>query len=454
MKIVVFCGPTISAEEASKILEADFRPPIKHGDMISCVYNDQPDVIVIIDGAFIDKLSVWHNEINEALNKGVTVYGTSAMGAIRAAEMQKWGMRGVGEVFNLFSDGTIEADDEVFCDYSAINGTYHKKTIPVVNLRYILSNATKAAIIKENQADDILTATKALFYKDRTIAIIISTCLEDSIINDTEAKSLFEYINVSQLDIQKQDAVLCLESVKKLKPENLDRKEKNFQYDLFFEALYERDRGTKNGNDYHSFYKIANDYAMYSSDIESVNDAALNKKICALIADNFNIEVSDEDIAAEKALFTQKHRINGDKEYHKWLKDNDLTENEFKELLAEGVKINKLQNWYSTRLGFAKNTRYLLEELKLRNQYTEWKQKSINIHEKLKNSREEITETFNDNDLNKLVAIFLKRNSRPWESAPFNFIKKIGMNPQAFKYLLARDKTLSDIVAKEIYGDA
>lgn len=454
MKIIVFCGPTITACEASKIITAEFRPPIKHGDLISCVYNDHPDVIVIIDGAFINKLSVWHSEINEAINKGVTVYGASAMGAIRAAEMQKWGMRGVGSIFSLFSNGTIDADDEVFCDYAFIDGIYKKNSISVVNLRYILKKATESSIIKQNQADEIIKTAKSLFYKDRTISSIISTCIENGSLNDDESKYLIENISHSESDIQKIDAIDCLETVQKLSIEDLDRKEKNYQYDLFFEALNERDRGSKNNDDFHSFYRIANDYALYSPDIESVNDAALNKKICALIADNFNIEVSDEDIVAEKKLFIQKHKLSGENEYQNWLKDNDLTENELKELLAEGVKINKLQNWYRTRLGFAKNTRYLLEELKLNNQYTDWKQKSIDINEKLKNNQEEITKIFNDTDLNKLTAGFLKRNSRPWEYAPFIFINKIGINPNAFKYLLARDKTLSNIIAREIYGEA
>lgn len=454
MKIIVFCGPTITAFEASKIINAEFRPPIKHGDLISCVYNDHPDVIVIIDGVFINKLSVWHSEINEAINKGVTVYGASAMGAIRAAEMQKWGMRGVGEVFSLFSNGIIEADDEVFCDYTLIDGIYKKNTISVINLRYILSKATESLIISKDHADEIINTVKSLFYKERTISLIMNACMEKGTLNHNESKRLVEIISQSDLDIQKIDAIKCLEAVKKLRIEDLDRKEKSYQYDLFFEALNERDRGTKNDVDHHSFYKIANDYALYSQDIESLNDAALNKKICALIADNFNIEASDEDIKAEKNLFILKHKLNGESEYQDWLKDNDLTENEFKELLAEGVKINKLQNWYRTRLGFAKNTRYLLEELKLNNKYTEWKQKSINIHEKLKNNQEEIAKIFNESDLNKLTATFLKRNSRTWEYAPFIFISKIGMNANTFKYLLAQDKTLSDLVAREIYGEA
>ena len=452
MKIIVFCGPTISHDEASKILPADFRPPVKHGDLISCVYADQPDVIVVIDGAAMGNLAVWHNEINDALNQGVTVYGCSAMGAIRAVEMTPWGMRGVGEVYNLIADGTIEADDEVLCDFTVTDdGKYQKKTMTVVNLRSILAEAVKASILNQNQADECLKTVQAMFYLDRTVAGMITSCREKGVLSHDESQALDRLIVHCPTDIQKRDAVACLETIRELRPEDLDKTKKNYTYDLFFEALYERDRGTKHGNQYHSFYNIANDYAMYASDIESVNDAALNRKICALIADHFSIDVAGEEIEAEKKLFIRKNGLEDDGDYRGWLKNNDLTDQELDDLMAERVKVNKLQNWYRTRLGFAKNTRYLLEELKLDNRYVEWKQKSIEIHETLKNSQGDVTRTFNEHDISTLAAAFLKRNSRPWKHAPFHFIKKIGMDSNAFKNLLARDKVLSDIVARELY---
>ena len=451
MKIIVFCGLSITAGEGSKILDAEFRPPAKHGDLISSVYADNPDVIVVIDGAFIDNLSVWHNEINEALNKGVAVYGASAMGAVRAAEMQSWGMRGIGKVFHLISNGTIEADDEVLCDFSVDDGIYHKKTLSIVNLRFILSEAAEARLINQIQSDAILASAKALFYRERTLDKILAESMANRILDHEEADLLRNHISRSDTDIQKQDAIECLETVSRLRIEDLDKTGKNFQYDLFFEALYERDRGTKNGAGYHPFYKIANDYVMYASDIESMNDAALNRKICALVAENFNIEVSGEEVLREKTLFLKKCRPATRDDCQEWLKENDLTEGEFNDLMAERVKVNKVQNWYRTRLGFAKNTRYLLEELKLNNQYAGWKQKSIEIHESLKANQEDIASAYNEADINHLAVLFLKRNSRSWKHAPFDFIKKIGLNPNAFKHLLAMDKTLSDLVNQALF---
>jgi len=73
-KIIVFTGPSLSVEEASIILEADYRAPIKRGDIIEAI-KDSPEVIGIIDGVFHQQPAVSHREILEALKKGIKVVG-------------------------------------------------------------------------------------------------------------------------------------------------------------------------------------------------------------------------------------------------------------------------------------------------------------------------------------------------------------------------------------------
>ncbi|MGZ7136369.1 MAG: TfuA-like protein, partial [Methanobacterium sp.] len=98
-KIIVFLGPSLSHKEASKILYADYRLPIKRGD-ITAVVNENPDIIGIIDGVFHQQPAVSHREILDALKKGITVVGGASMGALRASELDDFGMIGVGYVYN------------------------------------------------------------------------------------------------------------------------------------------------------------------------------------------------------------------------------------------------------------------------------------------------------------------------------------------------------------------
>ncbi len=95
MAIIVFCGPTISPEKAQTQLNAEYRPPAKQGDIYLAALTG-PKVIVLIDGYFASVPSVWHKEVLYAMSQGVHVYGCSSMGALRAAELEHFGMNGFG----------------------------------------------------------------------------------------------------------------------------------------------------------------------------------------------------------------------------------------------------------------------------------------------------------------------------------------------------------------------
>src|SRR3990170_5427699 len=112
MKPVVYTGNSISHRDASKILDADYRPPVKRDD-IKWLIRSSPEIIGIIDGVFFDSAAVAHREIIEALKGGITVVGGGSMGALRASELESYGMIGVGKVFEMYRKGIIESDDEV-----------------------------------------------------------------------------------------------------------------------------------------------------------------------------------------------------------------------------------------------------------------------------------------------------------------------------------------------------
>src|SRR5262245_22379019 len=105
---IVFLGPSLPRQAAAKILQADFRPPIRRGDLAD-VGDGQ--VVGIIDGQFDQSLSVSPREVLLAVKRGVLLFGSSSMGALRAAEVP--GMAGIGHIYQLFRDERIVDDDEV-----------------------------------------------------------------------------------------------------------------------------------------------------------------------------------------------------------------------------------------------------------------------------------------------------------------------------------------------------
>ena len=69
--------------------------------------------IGILDGHFGNVPSVWHKEILFAMSEGVEVAGAASMGALRAAELHRFGMIGVGRIYRFFRSGLFTDDDEL-----------------------------------------------------------------------------------------------------------------------------------------------------------------------------------------------------------------------------------------------------------------------------------------------------------------------------------------------------
>ena len=133
--IIVFLGPSLPLTMAQAILpQADFRAPAQCGDIFKAVL-ERPQTIVLIDGFFEHTAAVWHKEILYALEQGVAVYGASSMGALRAAELQSFGMIGVGDIFYDYLDGQLQDDAEVALLHTAAEDGYQAMTLPLVNIR-------------------------------------------------------------------------------------------------------------------------------------------------------------------------------------------------------------------------------------------------------------------------------------------------------------------------------
>jgi hypothetical protein len=108
---IIYAGPTLYGLPILKLPGELWLPPASQGDVLRGVIEKKPRQIVLIDGLFHQNLSVWHKEIVYALLEGVVCIGASSMGALRAAEMHRYGMIGVGKIFEMYRDG--EEDDSL-----------------------------------------------------------------------------------------------------------------------------------------------------------------------------------------------------------------------------------------------------------------------------------------------------------------------------------------------------
>lgn len=208
--VVVFLGPSLELEAARAILEADYRPPAKRGDLTAAV-ADGAAVIGLIDGVFFQDSAVGHREILAALRRGVRVIGASSMGALRAAEMESFGMEGVGDIFRRYASGELVADDEVALVFDPYTGSALSE--PLVNVRYALELAERARVLDGGEASALLAAAAALYYPDRTYRRIAA---EAAPVLGREAISRFmAFIEKEKPDLKREDAKAALAYIRK-----------------------------------------------------------------------------------------------------------------------------------------------------------------------------------------------------------------------------------------------
>jgi TfuA protein len=168
----IYLGPSLSQPEALSILEAHYLPPICRGDLATL--PDHARVVGIIDGEFFQRLAVSPKEIIALLDRGIQVFGAASMGALRAAEIYRYGMVGIGEIFCMFRDGVLEGDDEVALVYDP--QSYRPLSEPLVNIRRLLEIALAAEIIDEPERDRLLSQMKSLYFPERSYGVLQSLC--------------------------------------------------------------------------------------------------------------------------------------------------------------------------------------------------------------------------------------------------------------------------------------
>jgi hypothetical protein len=227
MKVYVFAGPSLPPKVAREHwAEPIYLPPVAQGDVyrIAC---RKPWGIGIIDGLFESVPSVWHKEILWALCRGIYVYGSASMGALRSAELAAFGMVGVGTIFEDYDKAAIEDDDEVVRVHSGAAKNYEPTGEAMVNIRCTLAMAVEERMISRTTAERLAQIGKGFFYRQRQYEKILDEGLRQGL-NVTELQRFREWVPAGRVDQQRQDAIAMLTRMREDWAAHPRRKRLNF----------------------------------------------------------------------------------------------------------------------------------------------------------------------------------------------------------------------------------
>lgn len=202
-------GPSLEHERAREMLDGDYRPPVKRGDLTQL--PPDVDTVGIIDGILLTDAAVGHREILALLERGVKVYGGGSMGALRAAELSDLGMIGVGRIFNEYASGRVNGDDEVVLAYDPF--TLRPLSEPLINLRLNVEAAAEKGVIRNEAASRIMGELKRTYYPKRSYEALYQIAEKELKID--ELADLTFFLKNEGMDYKENDAILLIKAVKK-----------------------------------------------------------------------------------------------------------------------------------------------------------------------------------------------------------------------------------------------
>ena len=339
MTVYVFTGPTLAGASSTSELDAVYLPPVEQGDVYRVTLR-RPAAIGIIDGRFQDVPAVWHKEILWALAHGVRVYGSASMGALRAAELEAFGMRGVGWVFEAFRDGLLEDDDEVTVAHGSSDTDFQPTSDAMVNIRRTLSAAENAGVIDAGLGARLAKLIKAMFYPSRSYRMLLHLARRAGL-PPSQVDALEAWLPEHQVDQKRIDAIEMLRVIRnELEAPAAPPVSFTFQHTQFFERVRRSagdlaPAGSSDSNVGVTLEELLDELGLEPGTYARIRDRALIRCLALREFDRAAGTISDSDLQQTAEGFRRDRGLYNPHDIERWLADSHLTAAQFAALIRE-----------------------------------------------------------------------------------------------------------------------
>lgn len=212
--IPVFAGPSLPKAFRPDNPVFDWRGPASAGDL-TALLDAPPERVCLIDGLFDTCPAPWHKEVLLLLSEGSVVLGAASMGALRAAELWRFGMVGVGAIFRAYRDGRLLGDDEVALIHATERLDWAPLTVPMVEFRATLVGACRARLISPGLARRMRGLVRSIYFQERDWPVISKACCAAGLAD----VGLMRRLEAMHVPLKRHDALACLSAALAASPE-------------------------------------------------------------------------------------------------------------------------------------------------------------------------------------------------------------------------------------------
>ena len=363
MNAVVFCGPTLSAEDLAPYAHFKVRPPVRQGELYAAAHT-KPKAIGIIDGYFDGVPAVWHKEVLWALSAGIAVFGAASMGALRAAELHSFGMRGVGRIFEDFRDGRLTDDDEVALLHGPAEAAYVKFSEPMVNIRATLERAAAERVVNNRAAYAAAAMAKAQFYQERTWTTVLEGAAK--LLSPAALDRFRAWLPAGQVDRKREDGIELLRAIDEFAARGEKQPPVSFSFEWtetwanapWLNATLRE--GEISGEESAILDELRLDYGAYAQ----VRRQALLQKLANEEVARTGDLATRKEVSRETMRFRSRRSLARATDVKSWADDNDIDTAHFEHLMTDRAGLEALARARDADLQGA-----MLDELRLDDAY-------------------------------------------------------------------------------------
>jgi hypothetical protein len=228
--VLLFAGPSLPHPLPPLPAGVELRPPARCGDLLRAA-AERPAAVALVDGLFETAASVWHKEILALLDAGTPVFGAASIGALRAAELDRYGMIGVGAIYRAYRDGRIDEDAAVMVSHAPAELGHRPLTLALVDAEASLA----ASDMTEGERRALLAIARRLNFRERDWPGILGLYAERS--GEEAAARVTAAIAASAFSQKARDVVELIERLREPAP---TPKANAFPRTSFFHRLRDR----------------------------------------------------------------------------------------------------------------------------------------------------------------------------------------------------------------------
>jgi hypothetical protein len=286
-------------------------------------------------------------------------------------------MVGLGRIYARFADGTLSRDDEVAVSHATAEFGHRSLSEPLVNLRFNLEAAASAGVIDKDLAAALIDEATAVHSPDRCWPRVLAS----ELLSGTQRAALETYLRDHAIDHKAADARLLLRTMAALAtnkgasaspsqaPAVASWTLENTHY---LQALVERDRWSPRQGEPISQEAIARHALVNDPRAPDLVRQALVDLLALVAARHLGLEAEDLDLEQFRDAFMAERSLATEEDLARFWRDNDLTEDEGDQLLADRATLDMAVKWLRLTRFKLGMVRPLLDTYRRQGEYPAW----------------------------------------------------------------------------------